>query len=71
MQHLAWKGLLDTGLKIRPMVMPDMFIDHDSQTKQLIQAGLSARDIVNTALAADGIRNSAQHRVRPKVLTSR
>src|SRR3954447_9030491 len=28
MQHLAWKGLLDHGLKFRPMVMPDAFIDH-------------------------------------------
>jgi len=55
MHHLAWKGLLDGGLKFRPMVMPDVFIDHDSQAKQLAQAGLSARDIVNTALAAVGI----------------
>ncbi|MEA2743475.1 MAG: 1-deoxy-D-xylulose-5-phosphate synthase, partial [Acetobacteraceae bacterium] len=44
MQHLAWKGLLDSGLKIRPMVMPDRFIDHDSQPKQLAEAGLSAKD---------------------------
>ena len=55
MQHLAWKGLLDSGLKIRPMVMPDWFIDHDSQTKQLIEAGLSAKDIVSVALSAMGI----------------
>ncbi|WP_428492726.1 1-deoxy-D-xylulose-5-phosphate synthase [Rhodopila sp.] len=55
MQHLAWKGLLDSGLKIRPMVMPDWFIDHDSQTKQLIAAGLSAKDIVSAALSAMGI----------------
>jgi 1-deoxy-D-xylulose-5-phosphate synthase len=55
LQHLAWKGLLDHGLKIRPMVLPDRFIDHDSQTKQLIEAGLTARDIVDTALAALGI----------------
>ena len=55
MQHLAWKGLLDSGLKIRPMIMPDLFIDHDSQPRQMSQAGLSARDIVNVALAAVGI----------------
>jgi len=55
MQHLAWKGLLDSGLKIRPMVMPDLYIDHDSQAKQLAQAGLSARDIVAVALAAVGV----------------
>ncbi len=55
MQHLAWKGLLDNGLKIRPMTLPDVFIDHDSQAKQLIQAGLTAKDIVQTAVSALGI----------------
>ena len=29
LHHLAWKGLLDRGLKVRPMVLPDVFIDHD------------------------------------------
>jgi 1-deoxy-D-xylulose-5-phosphate synthase len=55
MHHLAWKGLLDRGLKVRPMVLPDVFIDHDSQAKQLAFAGLSAKDIVTTALSAIGI----------------
>ena len=59
MHHLAWKGLLDRGLKVRPMVMPDLFIDHDSQAKQLAQAGLSAKDIVATALAALGVEATA------------
>jgi 1-deoxy-D-xylulose-5-phosphate synthase len=69
MQHLAWKGLLDSGLKIRPMVLPDRFIDHDSQAKQLAEAGLSARDIVAVALAAVGIQVPVR---RPaKVITSR
>jgi 1-deoxy-D-xylulose-5-phosphate synthase len=60
MQHLAWKGLLDAGLKFRPMVLPDRFIDHDSQPKQLIEAGLTARDIVAAVLAALGIDRPAQ-----------
>ena len=55
LHHLAWKGLLDRGLKVRPMVLPDVFIDHDSQAKQLAEAKLSAKDIVATALAAIGI----------------
>ena len=55
MHHLAWKGLLDNGLKVRPMVLPDVYLDHDSQAKQLIAAGLTARDIVATALSALGI----------------
>ena len=55
MHHLAWKGLMDHGLKVRPMVMPDIFIDHESQTRQIAEAGLSARDIVAAGLAAFGI----------------
>jgi 1-deoxy-D-xylulose-5-phosphate synthase len=54
MQHLAWAGLLDSGLKFRPMCLPDVFIDHDSQAKQLIAAGLSAKDIVAAAVSALG-----------------
>jgi 1-deoxy-D-xylulose-5-phosphate synthase len=54
LHHLAQVGLLDHGLKIRPMVLPDVFIDHDSPAKQYEQAGLAARDIVKTALAALG-----------------
>jgi 1-deoxy-D-xylulose-5-phosphate synthase len=69
MQHLAWKGLLDSGLKIRPMVMPDLFIDHDSQAKQLAEAGLSAKDIVSVALSAMGIKT--QDARSTKVTTSR
>jgi 1-deoxy-D-xylulose-5-phosphate synthase len=55
LHHLAWKGLLDGGLKVRPMVLPDIFIDHDSQAKQLTEAHLTAKDIVATALAAFGL----------------
>ena len=69
MQHLAWKGLLDSGLKIRPMVMPDRFIDHDSQAKQLAEAGLSAKDIVAVALSAMGIE--APIAGSTKIITSR
>jgi 1-deoxy-D-xylulose-5-phosphate synthase len=55
LHHLAWKGLLDRGLKVRPMVLPDVFIDHDSQAKQLAEAKLSAKDIVAVALGAIGM----------------
>jgi 1-deoxy-D-xylulose-5-phosphate synthase len=54
MQHLAWAGLFDRGLKFRPMVLPDRFIDHDSQAKQLIEAGLTAKDIVAVVMKARG-----------------
>jgi 1-deoxy-D-xylulose-5-phosphate synthase len=69
MQHLAWKGLLDSGLKIRPMVLPDRFIDHDGQAKQLAQAGLSAKDIVAVAMSAVGIETPRAGVA--KVITSR
>jgi 1-deoxy-D-xylulose-5-phosphate synthase len=62
MHHLAWQGLLDGGLKVRPMVLPDIFIDHDSQAKQLALAGLSAKDIVATALSAIGMGGRAAAR---------
>ena len=54
MTSLARNGLLDAGLKIRPMTIPDQFIDHDSPANQYIQAGLSASGIAATALCALG-----------------
>ena len=46
MQHLAWQGLLDGAVKLRPMVLPDSFLDHDSPAKQIKQANIAASDIV-------------------------
>ena len=54
MQHLAWQGLLDGGLKFRPMVLPDVFTDHDSPKAQYEQVGLSAAAIAAHAVAALG-----------------
>ncbi|HEY6579402.1 MAG TPA: 1-deoxy-D-xylulose-5-phosphate synthase, partial [Rhizomicrobium sp.] len=54
MQFLACEGLLDLGLKIRPMVLPDRFIDHDSPERMYEAAGLDSRAIVATALGALG-----------------
>jgi len=54
MHHLATRGLLDHGLKIRPMCLPDRFIDHEAPRKQYDEAGLNAPQIVATALAALG-----------------
>jgi 1-deoxy-D-xylulose-5-phosphate synthase len=52
--YLAWTGAFDHGLKFRPMTLPDRLIDHNAPLAQLIDAGLTARDIVNHALAALG-----------------
>ncbi len=54
MHHLARTGLLDR-VRIRPMTLPDRFIDHNTPTAQIIQAGLSAKHIVQTALEALGV----------------
>ena len=59
LQHLALRGMLDRGLKIRPMVLPDLFIDHDSPARQIATAGLDAPHIVATVLAALGHADAA------------
>jgi 1-deoxy-D-xylulose-5-phosphate synthase len=63
LQFLATTGQLDGGLKIRPMILPDVFLEHDSPNAQYEAAGLNARHIVATALTALG-RESAELPVR-------
>jgi 1-deoxy-D-xylulose-5-phosphate synthase len=52
LNFLANMGLLDGALKVRPMCLPDRFLDHDTPEKQYEEAGLSAGHIVKTALTA-------------------
>jgi 1-deoxy-D-xylulose-5-phosphate synthase len=54
LQFLAGAGLLDRGLKVRPMTLPDRFVEHDAPQRQYADAGLDAKAIVATALAALG-----------------
>jgi 1-deoxy-D-xylulose-5-phosphate synthase len=51
---LATEGVLDRGLKIRTLTLPDAFQDHDKPEKMYGQAGLDAKGIVATALGALG-----------------
>jgi len=44
-------GLIDNGLKLRTLRMPDMFQEHDKPEKQYADAGLDAESIVGTVLA--------------------
>jgi 1-deoxy-D-xylulose-5-phosphate synthase len=46
------EGLIDAGLKLRTMRLPDSFIDQDSPEKQYDAAGLNAPHIVETVLKA-------------------
>ncbi len=55
MHHLAQNGLLDHGLKIRNMVLPDMYINQDKPELQYQQAGLDADHIVKMAQSVLGM----------------
>jgi 1-deoxy-D-xylulose-5-phosphate synthase len=57
MQFLAWEGLLEKGLKVRPMTLPDIFQDQDTPERMYAQAGLDADGIVKVALSALGRSN--------------
>lgn len=46
------EGLIDNGLKLRTMRLPDMFQDQNSPDKQYDEAGLNAPHIVDTVLKA-------------------
>ncbi len=54
LQHMAREGLLETGLKVRTMTLPDFFIGHGSPEQQYAEAGLTWSDVVTTVLAALG-----------------
>jgi len=54
LQHLAARGLLDGGVRVRSMTLPDRFIDHSTPAAQIIEAGLGAKDIVATVMKALG-----------------
>ncbi|HEX5957849.1 MAG TPA: 1-deoxy-D-xylulose-5-phosphate synthase, partial [Hyphomicrobiaceae bacterium] len=55
LQFLASQGLLDRGLKVRPMALPDRFIDQDKPERMYDAAGLNAPQIVSTVLATVGL----------------
>ena len=58
LQALAEHGALDRGLKVRTLVLPDVFQDHDKPDLMYAQAGLDAEGIVRGALAALGMDNA-------------
>ena len=54
MQALAEAGVLDRGLKIRSMVLPDVFIDQDTPNAMYAKAGLDTKGIVAKVFEALG-----------------
>ena len=64
MQELAENGALENGLKIRSMILPDVFLDQDSPAAMYAKAGLDAKGIVAKVFEALGkkdIRRDALH----------
>jgi len=46
-QYLSDQGMLDSGmLKFRSMILPDVFLDHDTPAAMYARAGLDAKSIV-------------------------
>ncbi|GGE92559.1 1-deoxy-D-xylulose-5-phosphate synthase [Stappia taiwanensis] len=56
---LAQRGLLDSGLKVRPMCLPDVYLDHDKPERMYQRAGLDTKGILTTVFAALGREEGA------------
>jgi 1-deoxy-D-xylulose-5-phosphate synthase len=54
LQTLAEHGVLDRGLQVRCMVLPDVFLDQDSPAAMYAKAGLDAKAIVVKVFEALG-----------------
>jgi 1-deoxy-D-xylulose-5-phosphate synthase len=55
LEFLSNNGLMDRGLKVRTLTLPDQFQDHDKPEKMYELAGLNAANIAATAAAAFGL----------------
>jgi 1-deoxy-D-xylulose-5-phosphate synthase len=60
LHFLAHEGLLESGLKVRPLVLPDAFTDHAKPEKMYADAGLDTAGIVRTVFVALGQAPQAQ-----------
>ncbi len=54
LHYLADEGLIDSGLKVRTMTLPDIYQDHNSPQKMYDEARLNAPHIVETVMRALG-----------------
>ncbi|MGZ9103097.1 MAG: 1-deoxy-D-xylulose-5-phosphate synthase [Rhodoplanes sp.] len=59
LEFLSREGLLDHGLKVRTMTLPDTFIDHDKPEVMYAEAGLDADGIVKKVFSALGRTENA------------
>ncbi|WP_033057425.1 1-deoxy-D-xylulose-5-phosphate synthase [Sinorhizobium arboris] len=58
LQFLAEEGLIDGGLKVRPMVMPDIWMEQAKPEAMYARAGLDRAGIVSTVFKALGQKHS-------------
>ncbi|WP_309242777.1 1-deoxy-D-xylulose-5-phosphate synthase [Lichenibacterium dinghuense] len=70
LQFLSDEGLMDGGLKVRTMVLPDTFIDHDKPDRMYASAGLDAKGIVAKVQDALGMGKAedASKRTAPRAV---
>ncbi|MEK7266790.1 MAG: transketolase C-terminal domain-containing protein, partial [Pseudomonadota bacterium] len=54
LHYMSDEGLLDHGLKVRTMTLPDRYQDHNSPAKMYEEARLNAPHIVETVMRALG-----------------
>jgi 1-deoxy-D-xylulose-5-phosphate synthase len=60
LQFLAREGLLDGGLKVRPMVLPDVWMEQARPEAMYARAGLDRAGIVKTVFDALGTAHQTQ-----------
>ena len=58
LQFLAREGVLDRGLKVRSLTLPDRFQDHDKPEKMIAEAGLDADGVMVAALSTLGVASA-------------
>ncbi|MBO0333453.1 1-deoxy-D-xylulose-5-phosphate synthase [Sneathiella sp. CAU 1612] len=63
MQFLAMNGLLDDGLKVRPLCMKDIYIDQQKIEDMYEEAGINHGQIVEAALSALGTGKAKQRNI--------
>ncbi len=58
---LAREGVLDRGLRVRTLTLPDRFIDHDKPSAMYADAGLAASHIEDVVLDALGLSDRRRY----------
>lgn len=61
LHFMAQNGLLDQGLKVRTLTLPDIFMDHDDPDTQYEKAGLTAYNLMKTVM--EGLNHQETKRI--------